>query len=170
MVATPHEPQPCSEPHNYTPHQAGTRFRVLVTQDRTHAEEHWTRQLPRLLSPMGVDATLVANGDQALSHIEREAIHVAVIDISTPTGRHPASPQPGGLWLMEMIQRLPKQPAVILINTRCWSQIELNHALHEALRLQAFSVINAPVQIDHILQTFRRLLELRYSGHWPQSL
>jgi DNA-binding response OmpR family regulator len=47
-------------------------------------------------------------------------------------------------------------------------QREANHLLREALRLGAFSVLHKPVEIEQLLAVFRRLLDRRYSGQWPQ--
>ena len=38
------------------------RFSVLLTEDRDRETEHWTRQLPRLLAPIGIDAITAGSG------------------------------------------------------------------------------------------------------------
>ncbi|MEX0887201.1 MAG: hypothetical protein WD009_12270 [Phycisphaeraceae bacterium] len=65
-------------------HQSEARFNVLLTEDRDHAIEHWTQQLPRLLEPIGVATYRARSGREALDIADRTPFHVAVIDLLTP--------------------------------------------------------------------------------------
>jgi len=150
-------PQP--EPQAQRP-----RFRVLLTEDRARPDEHWTRQLPSLLSPLGVQASIASDSKQALSILETTAIHAAVIDLNTPA---PQNDTGGGLWLMQVIQRLPSKPPVVVVNSQSYSQRQVQRMLNQALDLGAFSVINWPVKIDTLLSTFQRLIERAYNNNWP---
>lgn len=142
------------------------RFRVLLTEDRARPDEHWTRQVPPLLRPLGVEASIAADGREALDILESTAIHAAVIDLNTPAPQNDAG---GGLWLMQVIQRLPHKPPVVVVNSQSYSQRQVQRMLNQALDLGAFSVINWPVQIDTLLGTFQRMLERAYGNHWPED-
>jgi len=169
--AQPSRPQP--DPDEVA--SSAARFRLLLTEDRAHAEGHWTRQLPAVLRPMGIDALVASSGAEALEIIKGSPIHAAVIDLATPTGNEP-TPNPttkspdtsgGGLWLMQVIQRLPAKPPVVIVNSRSYSQRQVQRSLNQALTLGAFSVINRPVKLDTLLATFQRLLERAYNNTWP---
>ena len=177
----------------------GGRLNVLLTENRPHAPEHWTSQLPRLLRPQGVDAFLARSTDEALELAGQRRMHAAVIDLATPApeGRPGVTPAPtdrhddvrrragasgrrarptapgnvaGGIWLTELFKRLPAGPAVVIINSPAYTDKQLERLLHEALRLGAFSVMNKPVQLEQLLVVFQRLLQRRYAGVWPEPL
>ena len=152
-----HTPQAESSPSD-------ARFRVLLTEDRARPDEHWTRQLPQLVRPLGVEASIAADAKQALEILESTAIHAAVIDLNTPA---PNSETGGGLWLLQVVQRLPSKPPVVVVNSHSYSQKQSGRMLNQALDLGAFSVVNWPVQIDTLLSTFQRLIERAYNNHWP---
>lgn len=144
------------------------RFRVLLTEDRARPDEHWTRQLPSLLGPLGVQASIANDAKQALAILESTAIHAAVIDLNTPAPQSSDSAS-GGLYLMQIIQRLPHKPPIVVVNSHSYSQKQSGRMLNQALDLGAFSVVNWPVQIDTLLSTFQRLIERAYNNHWPDE-
>jgi CheY-like chemotaxis protein len=149
------------------------RFRVLLTEDRARPDEHWTRQIPPLLGPLGVEASIASDARQALTILESTSIHAAVIDLNTPapqpsTSNAAANPSGGGgLYLMQVIQRLPHKPPIVVVNSQSYSQRQVQRMLNQALELGAFSVINWPVKIDTLLSTFQRLIERAYNNAWP---
>ena len=150
----------------------GARFNVLLTEDRPHSDQHWTSQLPRLLEPQGVVSHVVQTGQQAIDLAERMEIHAAVIDLATPIyaelGKRPQSHVcPGGIWLMELMRRLPNQPPIVMLRKPAFSQRQAVRTLTDALRLGAFSVMNKPVDVEQLLGVFRRLLDKKYRGAWP---
>lgn len=146
-----------------------TQFNVLLTEDRPHAPEHWTRQLPRLLEPMGVTAHLAHSAGQAIHFAEDLTIHAAVIDLGTPYKDAPSSPgASGGMWLVELFRRMPTSPPVIIINSPALSQRQVSRLLQDALRREVFSVLNKPVELEQILGIFRRLLDRHHAGQWPE--
>lgn len=149
-----------------------SRFNVLLTQDRDHAIEHWTRQLPRLLEPLGVQAHLARTGREAVDLAGRLELHAAVVDLLTPADdmRSPArDPLPGGLWLLQVLRRKPNRPPVVVVANDAYTLRQAQRYLNEALRLGAFSVINRPVDLDPLLQVIRRLIDRRYAGAWPSG-
>ena len=159
--------QPQSDPPESNP-PSDARFRVLLTEDRARPDEHWTRQLPQIVRPLGVEASIASNSKEALCILETTAIHAAVIDLNTPALNNDAnSGVGGGLWLLQVLQRLPNKPPVVVVNSHSYSQKQSGRMLNQALDLGAFSVVNWPVQIDTLLSTFQRLIERAYNNHWP---
>ncbi len=144
---------------------------MLLTEDRARPDEYWTRQLPRMLSPLGITAQIACDTQQAILQARQHRFHVAVVDIATPTGKPNADPaaMPGGLALLELLNRLPQRPPVIVVNPHAYSQRQVARLLNQALRLGAFSVINQPVRVDDLLATIARLIQRRYQGAWPQG-
>ena len=162
---------------------SGSRFNVLLTQDRPRGQTHWTTQLPLLLRPQGVAAYVVRTGREAMDLAETMEIHAAVIDLGTPfeqsqsaqdsplgsaiTGSARASGAGGQLWLVDLFRRLPNQPPVVVVHNPAYSQRQVERLLREALRLGAFSVLRKPVELEEILRVFRRLVDRQYRGSWP---
>ena len=167
--------------------EGGGRFNVLLTEDREHPIEHWTRQVSRLLEPQGVKAFIARSGREALDISSELPIHAAVVDLATPRdaqgkvinasadkttsgGGGSGGTSGGGLWLLEVLNRQPQRPPVVVVNGRTYSSRQAQRMLNEALRLGAFSVLNTPVQIEALLSVIQRLLEREYHGRWPTSV
>jgi CheY-like chemotaxis protein len=146
------------------------RFNVLLTQDRPRAAPHWTDQLSRLLEPQGVVSHVARTAREAIDLAERTELHAAVIDTATPLG---SSAQPaqgdGGMWLLQLLHRLPNRPPVIIVRMPAFTPSQAERALREALRLGAFSVMDKPVDVEQLLGVFRRLMDKRYHGTWPNT-
>ena len=144
------------------------RFNVLLTEDRTREDEHWTRQLPRLLEPLGVQAQIASTAKEALDAADRTPFHAAVVDLYTPLAPgKTASGDAGGLWLLQVMHRREQRPPVVMVN----SQTTRRHTvrlLNDALRLGAFSVVNRPVHVDALLHVIARLLQRHHEGRWPK--
>lgn len=146
----------------------GPRLNLLLTEQRSEGPEHWSRQLPRLLRTQGVQPYLVRTGREAFDLAERVPIHAALIDLATPLGEEPTtSDASGGLSLLELLRRRPERPPAVVINTRAYSQRQLQRLLNEALRRGAFSVINRPADLEALLAAIQRVIDRRYQGHWP---
>lgn len=170
------------------------RFNVMLTEDRWGRPEHWSRQLPRLMEPLGVASYTVRSGQEALDLVKRVPLHAAVIDLATPrvsppppapSSPDPANPTrvqstaqpldppaennaiPGGLWLLELLRRLPRRPPVVIVHSRTITQRDVVRLMADALRLGAFTVMENPVQLESLLGVFRRLLDRLYEGQWP---
>ena len=147
------------------------RLRLLVTEDRRHAEEHWTHQMPRLLGPLGVEAACVNSGSEALSVASRTRFDVAVIDLATPAGAAasaPArlSPPDSGLWLMEVLRRMDHAPAMVVINAAAAPR-QAERLLRASLRLGASAVVPRPVELNTLLEAIRRVLRRGHQDRWP---
>lgn len=147
------------------------RFNVLLTESRPQpSEEHWSVQLLRLLRPQGVQAHLAHTGREAVALADRFQFHAVVVDVGTPVDRTAVSTvtaPPGGLWLLDLFQRMPNRPPVVLITSPMYSQRQLQRLLTESLRLGAFCVLNKPIELEQLLAVFRKLLDRTYRGAWP---
>ena len=179
MVAASHNPLP--DPHAGGPAPgvpaggdppAPVRLRLLVTEDRRHAEEHWTHQMPRLLGPLGVEAACVNSGSEALSAASRTRFDVAVIDLATPAGHGGVgsaarlSPPDSGLWLLEVLRRMEHAPAMVVINAAAAPR-QSERLLRASLRLGASAVIPRPVELNTLLESIRRILRRGHQDRWP---
>ncbi|MFP4145112.1 MAG: response regulator [Phycisphaeraceae bacterium] len=145
------------------------RFNVLLTEDRERAVEHWTRQLPRLLEPHGVQAFVARSGREALDLASEQEMHAALIDVLTPPdpARSASQRGPGGLWLLEVLRRMPQRPPAVLVASQQLTPNQVQRLLNQALRLGAFSVVDRPMELENLLAIIRRLLDRRYAGNWP---
>ena len=116
-------------------------------------------------------ASIAADSKEALAILESTPIHAAVIDLNTPAPQSSdtTSGGGGGLYLLQVIQRLPHKPPVVVVNSHSYSQKQSGRMLNQALDLGAFSVVNWPVQIDTLLSTFQRLIERAYNNAWPNE-
>jgi len=147
----------------------GPRLNLLLTEQASGGPEHWSRQLPRLLRSQGVQPYVARTGREAFDLAGRVPIHAAMIDLATPLGDHERSESdsPGGLSLLELLRRRPEKPPAVVINTRAYSERQLQRLLNEALRRGAFSVIHRPADLEALLAAIQRVIDRRYHGHWP---
>ena len=147
----------------------GRRLNVLLTE----ANEPWAQQLPRLLEPQGVRALLAGDVGEALRLIDEEPVHAVVVDLAlpmaaaTPRQEAGAAESGGGLKLLRFIQRLEPTPPVVVIRGRRFDRRADARVLAEALRLEAFSVLDHPVGLEQMLEVLRRMLERYYGWLWP---
>jgi len=140
------------------------RLNVLLTDDE---HQHWAGQLPRLLEPQGVRAICVEDVPQALEAIESHRIHAAVVNLEIPMDHGASAAEPeGGLKLLRVIQRLEPVPPAVVIRGRRFDRRD-GRTLSEALKLDAFSVLDQPVQLEQLLEVMRRMLRRYYGGRWP---
>ena len=149
--------------------RADRRLNVLLT-DRG---ADWADQLPELLKPQGVHAFRVSDPDKAVELIEATPIHVAVLDMyldADPDEPPRAERLPAGLKLLRVIQRIDRRPpAVMVVRNRYFDPRIDNFVLAEALKLNAFSVLDQPVRLEQLLAVLHRALERYFGGHWPQD-
>jgi len=153
--------------------EATSRFSVLLTEDCQRETEHWTRQLPRFLERIGVEAITARSGQEAIQLAESRPIDAAFVDLGTPRspGQMPSAheDQPGGLWLLQVLQRQETAPPVVLVNGHAYSPSQAQRFFNDALRLGAFSVINRPVQLEALLLVAQRLIDRMHEGSWPRQ-
>lgn len=154
--------------------QSAGRFNVLLAEESGRASDEWTQHFSRLMEPQGVRAIVAHSGREALEISAEIPIHAAVVDLTTPResarSADTGSTAPGGLWLLEVLNRRRQRPPVVMLNGRTYSAREAQRILNQALRLGAFSVLNRPVDLERLLHVIRRLIEREYQGTWPGSV
>lgn len=155
--------------HADAPDTDRARFRVLLTEDRAHSTAHWSRQLPRLMRPLGVEAIVAEHAQQALDALDDGPLDAAVVDLATPRapGKPSTSDDPGGLYLLNALARHRTRPPVIVVDSRIVTPAQVHRALQHALRLGAFSVVRRPVELEQLLAVIQRLIDRHFEGHWP---
>lgn len=73
----------------------------------------------------------------------------------------------GGIRLLQLLRRLTEPPPIVVVRRPSVEPRANTRALHEALREGAFAVIDAPVQLEMLLEIMRRILKRHYSDTWP---
>ena len=132
-----------------------TRFTVLLANE----QESWHDHVRRLLEPQGVQTISAHSGREALSVIERQPVHVAVLDTQMP--------QLGGLQVVRMMREMNKAaprkapPAILVANDLT------SHLLREALMMHVFSVLSKPVDLNVLLDALARVMRRHYESRWP---
>jgi CheY-like chemotaxis protein len=112
------------------------------------------------------------SGKQAVAWATAHAVHLAIIDLSTPIDRDAPGPgriDGGGLWLLEVLARHPQRPPIVFINSHTYSVRRAQRIMNHALRLGAFTVLNRPVQMQHLLLSIQRVVDRNYRGRWPEA-
>lgn len=147
----------------------GGRLNVLLTE----GDELWAEQLPRLLEPQGVRTIRVVSVDEAVEVIGQVPIHAAVVRLGQESRGAADSPSglvdTAGLKLLRVIRRLQPTPPAVVVRGRLFDRRTDERLLSEALKLEAFSVLDQPVQLEQLLETLRRLLQRYYGGMWPRT-
>lgn len=127
-------------------------------------------QLPRLLTPMGIRAMQAESGDEAARIIDREPVHIAVVDLEIPlihrSGQAPR-PRTGGPRLLQLLKRLETPPPTIVVKPRQGSAREHARSLSQSLREGAFAVLDRPLELESLLEVLRRVLRRHYRDGWP---
>ncbi|MEE2906921.1 MAG: hypothetical protein VX527_03720 [Planctomycetota bacterium] len=128
-------------------------------------------QLPRLLTPMGIRAMQAESGDEAAQIIDREPVHIAVVDLEIPlspkTGMNTRA-RTGGPRLLQLLKRLETPPPTIVVKPRQGSAREHARSLSQSLREGAFAVLDRPLELESLLEVLRRVLRRHYRDGWPQ--
>ena len=135
-----------------TPHN--NRLTVLLANE----QEGWHQTVRGLLEPQGVQTLVARSGREALTLIEQQPVHVAVLDQQMP--------QLGGLQVIRLMRDLKKDPppaAILLANQLT------HHLLHEALGMHVFTVLAKPVDFNVLLDSLARVLKRYHESRWPNE-
>jgi CheY-like chemotaxis protein len=130
---------------------SSSRLTVLLANE----QEGWHQTVRQLLEPQGVQTISARSGREALNLIERQPVHVAVLDAQMP--------QLNGLQVVRRLQDLPKAPPAILLANDLTSYL-----LREALSMHVFSVLSKPVDFNVLLDSLARVLRRHYESRWPK--
>ena len=129
------------------------RLTVLLANE----QEGWHQTVRGLLEPQGVQALSARSGREALNIIEKQPVHVAVLDQQMP--------QLGGLQVIRLMREMkpanPSPAAILLANQLT------NHLLHEALGMHVFTVLAKPVDFNVLLAALARVLRRYHESKWP---
>jgi len=132
--------------------QSHNRFTVLLANE----QENWHQTVRGLLEPQGVQTISAHSGREALHLLERQPVHVAVLDHQMP--------HLGGLQVIKLMRELQKSPPAILLTSDLTS-----HLLREALGMHVFSVLSKPVDPNVLLDALARVLRRYYESRWPNE-
>ncbi len=172
MVLARHTPDHSDPTAHVGGGQGGdARLNVLLSYGGWR-ENSWADSLPRLLTPLGVRTLRADSGAQAADLLRKTPdIHVAVVDLRVPmnprtTDTQVPGEEEGGCRLLEMLGRLTTNPPTIVVKPSRSSRDD-QRDLCRALNLGAFAVLDRPVDLELLLETFRRLLKRHYANQWP---
>jgi len=93
--------------------------------------------------------TEAGDGEEALDVMQRDEIHVALVDLHMPR-----------LTGMEVIRRLaesPESPPCVLMSAELDDRVRA-----EAKRMRAFDVLSKPVRMQHLADVIGHVLESVY--------
>ena len=97
----------------------------------------------------GFHVTEAGDGEEALDVMQRDEIHVALVDLHMPR-----------LTGMEVIRRLaesPESPPCVLMSAELDDRVRA-----EAKRMRAFDVLSKPVRMQHLADVIGNVLESVY--------
>jgi len=129
--------------------------------------ESWASRLPQLLQPMGIHAWMAQSGTEASYLLKSQPVHLAVVDLALPIDDpEGADATEGGVRLLQLLARLDNPPPTIVVRRPRESRADAR-LLTQALRQGAFAVVDRPVQMELMLDVFRRALSRHYKNRWP---
>jgi DNA-binding response OmpR family regulator len=119
---------------------------LLITDDDTGFRE----TLRVAFEPRGFHTLLAGNGEEALEIVQRETVHIVLLDIHMPK-----------LSGLETLQRL-KQYRAMLPCIMLSAQLD-DLIIEQARMAHAFSVLSKPVTINQITSVVRLALQRTYA-------
>jgi DNA-binding NtrC family response regulator len=116
------------------------------------ADWAWPEALRCIFRPRGVNLLVAENATQFVHIIEKKRIHTTIVDMD--------SEQSNGLATIRIIRMdYPLLPCILLASTAGKS------LLGKALRLDVFSVIDKPVDMQILRQQLNRLFIKKYDSN-----
>ncbi len=117
------------------------------------ADWPWPQALNDIFRPRGVNLLVAASADDFVNTLRHRRIHTTIVD-SDPGAAG------GGLGTLKIIRiEHPLMPCIVLAS-------EVSEAmLSEALRLEVFSVIHKPVDLQILREQLNRLFVKKYGSH-----
>ena len=114
--------------------------KVLIVDD----EENARIGLKKLLSREGYQVDAVANGFEALEHLDRDTVDLVITDINMP--------EMNGLVFLRELNRTHPTTSVIMVTA--YGGVE---SYLEAMNLGAFEYLNKPVKLDELRAVMNRI-------------
>lgn len=158
-----HVPKPTS-PMN----SSAERLNLLLTCG-SWRDDATVKQLPRLLSSMGIHSLNAKTGEEAVEMISTSDIHIAIVDLSIPLSGASADKRPGGERVLQLLRRLDPQPPTIVIRPRQSTKRENARSLARSLHEGAFTVVDRPAMLETLLDALHRVLKRHYADRWPET-
>jgi CheY-like chemotaxis protein len=122
---------------------------LLITDD----DRAFRETLRGVFAPKGYRTLLASDGEEAISIVRREKVHLLLVDMHMP--------KLTGLDTLRAVRRFNAMLPCILLSAN------LDKPLIEQARLaQAFSVLSKPVTVRQITRIVRLALEQTY--HWAR--
>jgi len=154
------------------PQKSPNRLNLLLSYGGWR-DESWANRLPQLLEPMGIHAWMAESGTEASYLLRSQPVHLAVVDLALPLDapaphNEAADATEGGVRLLHLLARLETPPPTIVVRRPRESRADAR-LLNQALRQGAFAVVDRPVQLELMLDVFRRALSRHYMNRWPGS-
>ncbi len=151
---------------------AGGRLNMMLSYGGWK-DESWADRLPRLLAPLGVRTYRVSSGAEATRLLQSEdPIHLAIVDLMLPIqpseGGRATTEGEGGPRLLQLLARLESPPPTIVVQ-RAGVSREAAQQLVKALAFGAFACVDRPVDLEVMLEVFRRALRRHYQDRWPDD-
>ena len=110
----------------------------------------WPRALKEIFQPRGVNLLVADSAGEFVNVIEQKRVHAAIVDIDSKAG---------GLATIRIIRMdYPLLPCIVLSSKTGES------TLIKALKLDVFSIINKPVDMNVLLDLLNRLFIKRYNS------
>ena len=123
----------------------GDRVNLLASE----ADWAWPRALQDIFRPRGVNLLVARDADEFVNIISHERIYATIIDAERPSS----------LVTVRIIRiNYPFVPCILLTRSADESMLD------EALRLDVFSVIDKPVDMDILRQQLDRLFTKKYKS------
>jgi len=114
--------------------------KVLIVDD----EENARIGLKKLLSREGYQVAAVANGFEALDHLDQDTVDLVITDINMP--------EMNGLVFLRELNRSYPTTSVIMVTA--YGGVE---SYLEAMNLGAFEYLNKPVKLDELRAVMNRI-------------
>jgi DNA-binding NtrC family response regulator len=114
--------------------------KVLIVDD----EENARIGLKKLLSREGYQVATVANGFEALEHLNQDAVDLVITDINMP--------EMNGLVFLRELNRSHPTTSVIMVTA--YGGVE---SYLESMNLGAFEYLNKPVNLDELRVVMNRI-------------
>src|SRR5437867_2636568 len=122
-------------------------YSILITDDDVGCRE----ALRDIMEPEGYRTYLASSGEEAVEIVERQSIHLALLDVHMP--------RLTGLETLELVRQINAMLPCILVTA------DANEVLmRQAFRARAYSVIPKPVSKNVVLYTVVRALVRAYGG------
>ena len=125
------------------------------------------RQLPRLLEPIGIHSLTAETGEEALEIIDKQDIHIAIVDLDIPLKKGNRKNQSSGQRVLQLLRRLSPQPPTIVIRPRQSTVRENARSLAQSMQEGAFTVVDRPAMLETLLDALYRVHKRYYAGRWP---